>query len=153
MLPVNVVFDMTRYLMGITFSQIRGKELDTQKASMDARLRELQINANKDVYLSLIALSKHAFDRQMDFFVQAFGEFMEMMKQQQLALESELKILREKKFTVGHTSQQFIQIEKSCTDVRIQLEQIRSESAAITYEFNMRVTSLSPELRFSLPRI
>lgn len=153
MLPVNVAFDMTRYLMGITFSQIRGKELDAQKASMDYRLRELQVNANKDVYLSLIELSKHAFDKKMDYFVQAFGKFMKMMMRQQRALELEIKTLREKKFTEGLTSQQYIQIEKCYTDVLIQLEQIRSESAEITYEFNMRVSSLSPELRLSLPRI
>lgn len=152
MLPVNTAFDVTRYLMGITFSQIRGKELDIQKAGMDYRLRELQVNANKEIYLSLIALSKHAFDRKMDFFVQAFEEFMEMMRQQQRALESELRTLREKKFTEGLTIQQSLQIEKCCTDVLIQLEQIRSESAAITHEFNMRVSSLSPEVRLSLPR-
>lgn len=159
MLPVNPA-DVTRLLMNIAFAvadnRLRGKELDVQvsrmKNEVDTHLQEMRTNTQKEVYLSLVDLSKHAFDRKMDFFVKAFSDFMALMRQQQLALEEELKALRERRFTVGLTNADLIRIDKSRTDIRNELEKLRLMSATMTSEFNMRVSSLSPELRLSLPR-
>jgi hypothetical protein len=77
MLPVNSTIDVTRLLMSIAFAntdnkrQLREKELDSQisrmKIEADTYLEEMRISAQKEVYSSLTELSRHAFDRKMDF--------------------------------------------------------------------------------------
>jgi hypothetical protein len=158
MLPVNSAIDVTRLLIGIAFagadSGLRRKELDLQvsrlKIEAETRLQEMRINTQKEVYLSLIELSRHAFDRKMDFFVKAFSDFMSLLREQQLTLEADLKALRDERFTAGMTDEDLVKINKSRTDIRNELAELRLMSATMTCEFNMRVSYLSPELRLSV---
>ena len=160
MIPVNSAIDVTRLLIGIAFAgaekQSRGKELEVQVSRMkieaDTQLKEMKINAEKEVYLALTELSKHAFDRKMDFFVRAFGDFMALMEKQQATLGEELKSLGSQRFTVGLTTADLIKVDKSRTDIRNEMEKLRLMSATMMYEFNARISNLSPELRLTLPR-
>jgi hypothetical protein len=77
---------------------------------------------------------------------------MALIAQQQSTLEQELKILRDKRFVVGLTNAELIQIDKGRTDIRNELEKIRGMTSVITCEFNARVSNLSPELNLTIPR-
>jgi hypothetical protein len=43
-------------------------QTDTYLEEMRIEARMTEIKAQKDIYLALIDLSKHAYDRKMDFF-------------------------------------------------------------------------------------
>ncbi|MGZ3820118.1 MAG: hypothetical protein ACXVB6_05975 [Mucilaginibacter sp.] len=164
MLPVNSTIDVTRLLISLAFESLNGKEkqLDAQisrmKIEADTYLEELRIevrmnevNAQKELYLSLIELSKHAYDRKMDFFVKAFGDFNALIAQHQTVLLDELKALRQKEFTIGLTDLDKIQLFKSRAEINKELQDLKKMNAIMTCEFNTRVSSLSPEIRLSIP--
>jgi len=164
MLPINSTIDVTRLIMGVAFAgvdskrQVQEKELEmrlerfreeerTYRQEMREETRRLEISADRDVKLAVMQLAKHAFDRKMDFFVEAFREFVTSMAQHEMALQEREKELNMKQWTAGLTMPEKIQIRKSIEFIQIDLNNIRLMRFEITRDFNKRVEGLAPEIK------
>ena len=170
MLPVNSTIDVTRLLMNVAFNQVnsnqqlREKEIeadisrmriqaDTYLEEMRIEARMTEIKAQKDIYLALVDLSKHAYDRKMDFFSKALADFNALIREHQKALFSEKDALRAQELRKGRSEEENIQLLKDRAEINRQLADLNKISATVTFEFNARVAALSPEVRLAIPRL
>jgi hypothetical protein len=164
MVPIHLTVEATRALMGVAFAnaesgrKLREKELDVGLARMQIEantyLEELRIeaetsrvNAQKEVYLALVDLAKHAYDQRMKFFFESFRSLNALIDSHYSARLSELQAMEGKEFDSTLSTSDKVRLFKARADISRDLADLRATKSAITSEFNTRVSFLSPEIR------
>lgn len=142
-------------IMSVARSQINNNrsikeaQLMVETQRLKAMAETARIQSQKEIIQSMMALSQHAYDRKMDFFVQTYNKFHSLINQHQDELLEELKSLRGKEFEDNITENQFIQIIQARSVINTELSELKKINALMTHEFNQQVAVLSIE--FNIP--